>query len=116
MKKRIRTQPTNPFYSNEPAVARGLIAGKSPVQNASLGNSTPKIVDKKPGKISGLAGFSEHKKPRDQKIQKIPQVNPLKSGAAKPSPVPKQGGSGHLRMSGNPLSHRLGIKPIKLKI
>lgn len=116
MKRRVRTQPTNPYYSNEPAVARSKIADQGLVQNASLGNQPPKMVDKKPGKLSGVAGFSDHKRPRERGPQNPSGVSPLKSGAAKPSSVPKQGG-GHLRMSGNPGAHRLGsLKPLKLKV
>ena len=111
MKKRIRTQPSNPYYSNEPAVARSEIAGKPPVQNASLGNQTPKMVDKKPGRLSGLANFADKKRPHVQKMQNPAFTAPLKSGAAKPVGVPKQGGN--LRGSGHPGAHRLGsIKPL----
>ena len=109
MKRRVRTQPTNPFYSNEPAVARSLIADKGLVQNASLGNQTPKMVDKKPGRISGFAGFESKKRPIGKHItlgsNKIPG----------PTKFPSQGG--HLRMSGHPKAHQLGsLKSIKLKV
>ena len=109
MKKRVKIQQTNPFYSNEPAVSRKEMADQSLTQNASLGNQTPKMVDKKPGRLSGLAGFASHKKPAERKITPISGKTPSASS------VPKQGG--HLRMSGHPGAHRLGsLKPLKLKV
>jgi hypothetical protein len=77
MKRRIRTQPTNPFYSNEPAVAVKSIADKPPVQNASLGNKSPKMVDKHPGRITGVAGFTNKARPPAKKL-------PVKTKAAVP--------------------------------
>ena len=112
MKKRVRTQPSNPFYSNEPAVSRKDIAGRPPVQNASLGNQAPRMVDKKPGRLSGVAGFADKKRPKTQKMQNPAFTAPLKTGPAKPVGVPKQGG--HLRMSGVTGAHRIGaMKPLK---
>ena len=108
MKRRTRTQPTNAFYSNEPAVARGLIAGKPPVQNASLGNSAPKMVAKHPGKMSGIAGFQDKHRPKAKGAQPVPQVHPLKSGTARPSNIPRQGG--YHKLSGHPGAHFLGKK------
>ena len=65
--------------------------------------------------IDGVAGFQDKHKPPQRSMQKVPQVSPLKSGPAKPSPVPKQGAGG--RASGHPGAHRLGsIKPLKLKV
>jgi hypothetical protein len=72
MKKRVRTQPTNPFYSSEPAVARGIMATKPPVQNASLGNKPSKNVPQKPGRMSGFAGFVDKHKPKQQGIKPKP--------------------------------------------
>lgn len=69
MKRRVHTQPQNPFYSDEPAVSKGLIADKSMVQNASLGSKKPKMVPKSPGRISGLAGFAQNKKLRQTKFK-----------------------------------------------
>jgi hypothetical protein len=63
MKRRVKTQPSNPFYSNEPAVATGMIADKAPVQNASLGNKSGREIDKHPGRMSGIAGFVSKSKP-----------------------------------------------------
>jgi hypothetical protein len=89
MKKRVRVQPTNPYYSNEPAVSRKMIADQGITQNASLGNSTPKMVDKKPGKLSGLAGFQDKHRPKQKNITQI-----TKAGFGKPpspSKSPQQG-------------------------
>ena len=97
MKRRVRTQPTNPYYSDEPAVAKGLIADKPPVQESSLGSKTPKMVDKHPGRLSGIAGFADKHKPPQQKMQ---GKAPAFGGKAK---QPSQ-----LRMSGHPGAHRLG--------
>lgn len=109
MKRRVRNQPTNPFYSNEPAVAKNLMADNPAVQNSSLATKTPKTVDKKPGRLSGLANFESKSRPPVKKLSPVSGKTPT---AAK---VPSQGG--HLRMSGNPGAHRLGgVKPIKLKV
>lgn len=78
--------------------------GLSP--NPNLANQPPKSIDKKPGKLSGIAGFSDKHRP--------------KSGGAKIS-IPKLGTSqnkppqqGSLRGSGHPQAHRIGsIKPLK---
>lgn len=111
MKRRVRTQPSNPYYSNEPAVARSQIASKPPVQSASLGNSTPKMVDKKPGRAAGVAGFVDKHKPPAKGMGSVPFAKPLKSGTAKPSPIPKLKVSGHLK------AHQIGsVKPLKLKV
>lgn len=106
MKRRIRTQPTNPFYSNEPAVSRNKMADAGLSPNPNLANQPPKIVDKKPGRLSGLAGFQDKHRP--------------KSGGAKIT-IPKLGTSqknppqqGALRASGHPQAHRIGgLKPMK---
>jgi hypothetical protein len=115
LKRRVRTQPTNPFYSNEPAVARNLIAGKALVQNASLGNQPPKMVDKKPGRLSGVAGFESKKHPTAKPAHLGEGKNPSAGKAPGAAKFPSQGG--HLKASGHPGAHRLGgIKPIKLKV
>ena len=98
MKKRIRTQPSNPYYSDEPAVAKGLMADKAPVQNASLGNKPNKIVDRKPGKLSGLAGFTSKSKPAAGPYAKVPAFG---TKAKQPAT---------LRMSGHSGAHRIGAK------
>jgi len=98
MKKRIRTQQAVPFYSDEPAVAKGLMADKPPIQSASLGNKPNKIVDKKPGKLSGLAGFTSKAKPAAGSYAKVPVFG---TKAKQPAT---------LRMSGHSGAHRLGAK------
>lgn len=98
MKKRVRTQPSNPFYSDEPAVSKGLIADKAPVQNASLGNKPNKIVDKKPGKMSGVAEFTSKSKPHAGSFAKLPAFG---TKAKEPA---------QLRMSGHAGAHRIGAK------
>lgn len=111
-KKRVRTQPSNPYYSNEPAVSRKLIADQGLTQNASLGNAPPKMVDKKPGRLSGLAGFADKHRPKEQGIKQITSVKPGKPPGSSKSPI--QGG---LKSSGHPGAHRLGsLKPLKLKV
>ncbi len=98
MKKRIRTQPSSPYYSDEPAVSKALIADKAPIQNASLGNRPNKIVDKKPGKLSGLASFTSKSKPRAGSFAKVPAFGTQAKQPAK------------LRMSGHSGAHMLGAK------
>src|SRR5258707_6690049 len=98
MKKRIRTQPSNAFYSDEPAVAKGLMADKAPVQNASLGNKPNKVIDKKPGRLSGLAGFTSKAKPHAGSFAKVPAFGTQAKQPAK------------LRMSGHSGAHRIGAK------
>lgn len=111
MKKRVSTKQTNPYYSNEPAVARNQMADRSLTQSASLGNSTPKMVDKKPGRLSGVAGFSSKAKPPAKAMAAVPFVKPLKSGTAKPTSIPK------LKVSGHPKAHQIGsVKSLKLKV
>lgn len=105
MKKRVRTQPTNPYYNDEPAVAKSLMADKGLVQNASLGNSTPKMVDKKPARLSGLAGFTSKTKPSAGGGH----ISSPKLGIATSFPT-----QGKLRMSGHPGAHRLGGGKLKI--
>lgn len=112
MKKRVRVQPSNPYYSNEPAVSRKMIADQGITQSASLGNSTPKMVDKKPGKLSGLAGFSDKKRPGGKGAKMITSMPAGKPPGASKSPM-----QGSLRASGHPGAHQLGsLKPLKLKV
>jgi hypothetical protein len=99
MKRRVRAQPTNPFYSDEPAVAKGLIADKAPVPSTSLGNKSPKMIDKHPGRLSGVVNFADKNKPIQQKMQiKAPAF-----GTKVKQPA-------QLRLSGHPKAHRLGSK------
>lgn len=103
MKKKIKVKPTVPFYSNEPAVSKKLIADSTMSQSASLGNQTPKMVDKNPGKMSGVAGFESKHKPSASGIGvSIPKFG---SKASKPAT---------LRMSGHPSAHRLGASKLKV--
>jgi hypothetical protein len=87
MKKRVRVAPSNPFYSNEPAVARSNITSKAPVPSAGLANRPPKMVDKSPGRLSGVAGFADKKKPHGQSA-KVPVKS---SGVPGPAKFPKMG-------------------------
>lgn len=103
MKKRVRIQQSNPYYSSEPAVARNLMADQSLTQNSGLGNSAPKMVDKKPGRLSGVAGFSSKSKPSSKPAAHVPATK-----VASPAKSPPQMGS--LRNSGHPKAHRLGGK------
>jgi|SRR5882724_2817917 len=98
MKKRIRTQPSSPYYSDEPAVSKALIADKAPIQNTSLSNKSNKIVDKKPGRLSGLAGFTSKSKPHAGSFAKVPAFG---TQAKQPA---------RLRMSGHSGAHRIGAK------
>ena len=102
MKRRTRTQPTNPFYSNEPAVSISKIADKPPVLNASLGNKTPKMVDKHPGKMSGVADFaSKSKPPKGNSHINLPTLG---TKAKQPA---------QLRLSGHSGAHQIGVKKLK---
>lgn len=101
MKKRIRTQPSNPFYSDEPAVAKSKIADRPPVQNSSLGSKSPKGVDKHPGRMSGFDGFVSKAKPAAKNSVKVPSF-----GSKAKSPA-------QLRGSNNPKAHRLGMSSLK---
>jgi hypothetical protein len=85
VKKRVRTAPSNPFYSNEPAVARGKIT-QAVNPSPKLSNATPKSVDKKPGRLSGLAGFADKKHPVAAKGN-IPKI----SGVPGKTKFPVQG-------------------------
>jgi hypothetical protein len=99
MKRRVRSQPTNPFYSDEPAVAKSLIADKALAPSAALANRTSKSIDKHPGRLSGIAGFAQKNKPPQQKMQiKAPAFG---TKAKQPA---------QLRMSGNSKAHRIGFK------
>lgn len=78
--------------------------GLSP--NGNLANSTPKMVDKKPGRLSGVAGFASGHRPKSGISTPTPKL-----GSSAKSP-PQQGGG--LRASGHPQAHRIGaIKPLK---
>jgi len=106
MKRRVRTQPTNPYYTNEPAIPISGIADKAPVQNASLGNKTPKMVDKHPAKMSGVAEFVSHSKPTKGNSH----INLPKLGTTAKQPAQ----AGKLRLSGHSGAHRIGaVKKLK---
>lgn len=105
MKKRVRTQPSNQFYSSEPAVAKGLMADRSPVQSASLGNKSSKIVPQKPGRMSGFAGFADKHRPKQQGIKPKPPTF-VPGGKSK---TPKQ----TVVKASKPKSFGGGIKPLK---
>lgn len=98
MKKKVKQTPNIPFYSDEPAVSKSLIADK-PAVPGNLANKPPKMVDKGPGKGSGLAGFVSKTKP----IKRPSGIKSPKLGTS--VSYPKQG---HLRMSGNSGAHRIG--------
>lgn len=97
MKRRVRTQPSNPFYSDEPAVSKAAIADKPPVPSASLANKPSKPIDKNPGKMSGVAGFVDkhrlHGRPMTPVTSNVPQM-------------------GKLRLSGHSGAHRIGGKKV----
>lgn len=101
MKKRARVQQSVSFYSNEPAVSRNLIADQSMTQNAGLGFKTPRSVDKAPGRVTGVGGFTSKGHPKAAK----PKVSIPKLGSK--SGPPQQG---KLRMSGHSGAHRVGMK------
>jgi len=106
MKRKVRAQPSNPFYSNEPAVSRKLIADQGMTQNASLGNQAPKMVPKHPGRLSGIAGFASKSKPPAGSSH----ISTPTLGAKAKQPA-------QLRMSGHSGAHRVGaVKPIKAKV
>lgn len=104
MKRKVRVKPSVPFYSNEPAVSKKLIADSTMSQSASLGNATPKMVPKNPGRLSGIAGFSSKHKPSAPGVS----INLPKFGAKASAPA-----SNKLRMSGHQGAHRLGAPKLK---
>lgn len=105
MKRRIRTRPTNPYYSSEPAVSTKQIADQPLIPNAKLANKAPKRVPQHPARMSGVAGFAQAKRPKQAKFkapnQKIP---PVKSGVS----VPTQGQG--RKLSGSTKGHRIGLR------
>ena len=106
MKRKIRPSNSNPFYANEPAVARSKIADTTGFGSSGVGASTPKMVDKKPGRSSGVAPFASGHKPKAGHTTPV-----IKLGTKDTKGVPQQG---KLRTSGHPQAHRLGgIKKIK---
>jgi hypothetical protein len=100
MKRRVRTQPSNSFYSNEPAVAKGLMADNPPVQNASLGNKPPRTVDKKPGRMSGFAGFADKHKPAQKSLGIKPPAFGTKAKSPKQTRVPSSKPSKPVKLGG----------------
>jgi hypothetical protein len=63
MKRRVKTQPSNAYYTTEPAVSRKAIAAQPMVPSSSLSNTPNRIVPKHPGRMSGMAGFTSKNKP-----------------------------------------------------
>lgn len=101
MKKKVRVPPTNPFYSSEPAVSRTQVAAKPLVPSASLGSATPKMVDKKPARMSGVAGFVSKARP----TTKPTHISVPKLGTKSNFPT-----QGKLKASGHSGAHRVGFK------
>lgn len=83
MKRKVKTQPTNPFYTSEPAVSRKLMASQTMVPSASLAGTTNKVVPKHPGKLSGVAGFTSKTRP----TAKAQHFNTPKVGATASQPA-----------------------------
>lgn len=76
-------------------------------QSASLGNATGtgpnKIIDKSPGRMSGVVGYTDKHRPPAKGI-----------GITPPKPFTKAKSPATLRVSGHPQAHRIGgIKSIK---
>lgn len=71
MKKRVKTQPTNQYYSSEPAVSSKLMADKALVPSPAA--KSPKMVDKKPAEMSGMAGFVSKGKPKGRGATGVPK-------------------------------------------
>lgn len=100
MKKKVRAQTSTPsFYTTEPAVSRKLIAASQPTPSPSIGSKAPKTVDKKPSRMSGVAGFTSKQGPHI----KAAKINVPAIGAKPPQ-------QGKLRASGHSGAHRLGFK------
>lgn len=106
MKKKVRQSPNIAFYSDEPAVSKSLMADKPAVPLNAANKPPARVVDKNPGRESGLAGFVS--KPHLPKKGTGVKRPPLGATAKQP---PKQGS---LRMSGHSGAHRLGVKLPKL--
>jgi hypothetical protein len=107
MKRRIRTRPTNPYYSTEPAVSTKQIADQPLFPNAKLANKTPKRVPQHPGKMSGIAGFAQAKRPKSVKFKAPSQkVPPVKSAVS----IPKQGQG--RKLSSTTKGHRIGLRKL----
>lgn len=101
MKKRVKYQPSVPYYTDEPAVSKTLIADRPLVQNSALGTNRNKFVDKRPARLSGIEGFASKGRPS----AKPPKLGLQPLGSK--SQVPMQG---KLRSSGHPKAHRIGSK------
>lgn len=106
MKRKQRQTPNIPFYSDEPAVSKAMITSKPPVPGNFANKPPAKVVDRNPGRESGLAGFVSHSHPS----KKGSGITNPKLGTSAKQP-PKQGS---LRMSGHSGAHRLGMKLPKL--
>lgn len=84
-------------YASTPAVPEKVIAGKNPVGTVDLGSMISPTVPKEEGASHGFG----------------PQVHQFGTPHIKGSHGfghPLKAKHGHLRMSGNPLAHRLGKK------
>lgn len=79
------------------------MADQSLTQNASLGNQPPKMVDKKPGRMTGVGGFHNTSKPKSAPAK-------LNTAGKMPGPSKSPPQQGKLRMSGHAGAHRLGGK------
>lgn len=87
---------TNPgFYDTEPHAPANKIADKPNIQNASLGNETPKMVPHSPGRFDGLGGSPHH-------FGHPPAGSTHGFGHAQAMKV------GHIRLSGHSGAHRIG--------
>lgn len=92
MKKKARNLPSNPFYTDEPAVAKNKMADSMLVPPPLYNRPTGKVSDRNPGKLSGIAGFA--------KKTKLPTKKPAASGMKTPG--------SSLRLSGHSGAHRIG--------
>jgi len=79
--KRPKSKAKLDYYTTGPVVPESKVASKPPVQNASLGNETPKMVPTAPAKTGALG---------------------------KRHSVPTPSGSSKIRVSGNPAAHHIG--------
>lgn len=91
MKKKARNLPSNPFYSDEPAVSKKQMADGMLVPPPLYGKPNAKISDRTPGKLSGINNFAKKTK------------LPAKRAAPVSTKTP-----GALRMSGHSGAHRVG--------
>jgi len=81
------------FYQSEPKAPKSKVTSSSLVQDASLGNQTPKTVPAAPGRSTAFGG-AVHAKPH-----RLPE---------KPPGIGVVRRLGTLRRSGHPKAHRIG--------